>query len=99
MSITASMRSFFWPVANPRASAKKLEHAHRRHFHVQRAAFGQVAEMLTAFDPVLHHVVPGDLCFAFAGGDVAGQHLHRRALAGTIWTRERRPTRPLAPKN
>jgi hypothetical protein len=86
ISTTASIRSFLSGPSTCREHRRRNRASQRGHFGIERAVFGQITEPPAARDPVFHHVVTGDPGVPFAGGDVAGQHLHRGAFAGPVGT-------------
>jgi len=75
---------------------KKLEQAAGRHVGIQRAVLRQITEPLGSGDPVTGHVMASDERPTLGRGEVAGQDLHRGALAGTVGAQERHN---LAPRN
>ena len=82
--MTASIRSRFRPPLRPRASAKKFSRASRRHVGIERAVFRQIAQPGGAGQAVGRHVMAGDKGLSGGRRQVAGEELHRRALAGAV---------------
>ncbi len=59
-----------------------------RHVGVERRRFRKVAGSPLGLDRLLEHVVAGDDRFSVCGRHVAGQHAHRRRLAGAVGSEE-----------
>ena len=77
------------PRSSPRASAKNLQGLERRHVAVERSVLRQVADAAGSGQPFGVDIVPRDARGPLAGGQVAGQDLHGRALPGAVRSEKR----------
>ena len=73
---------------HPSGRAEEAEQAARGHVGVERAVFGQVAQVLGRADPVGLDVDAGDPGRAVRRRDEAGQEPHRRRLARPVGPEE-----------
>jgi hypothetical protein len=69
--------------------AEEAQELDRRHVIIKRTVLGQVPQMTRAFQALRGHVETGDARRALAGGQIAGQDLHGRRLAGAVGAQER----------
>jgi hypothetical protein len=82
------MRWSFTPGAMPRMSAMNDRKPARSHFAIGRRALGQVADAALGLQRLCFDVEAADADAALGGGQEAGDHLHRRRLAGAVGTQE-----------
>src|ERR1051326_2015347 len=69
--------------------SEKTEERQRRHLRIEWPIFGQVTEAFGSSNPVGGNVQSGDARGASAGGQVAGEDLHRSGFSCAIGAKKR----------